>query len=367
MKKKRAWLCVIIFFILAVCITVFVCSPYSYPKSYVSKNLAAYYDEEENTVDGVLVGTSVVAYSWQPTVAYEKYGTAIYQAGSSIQAFGVLPEYIDALSETQDLKYVVIDIHGLRSSAVKVSVYPNNLRRLYNDMAAGKGKWKVLNASLDYAERVYEYYGKPDDESLVVDRSDISWYIPFFDFHNRWKDGLTKNDFDLDPNPYKGALTSSIAFKTRDNSDVLKYYDDDGDEYSLNEFQLSELKRLFDYIEEKELPVLFICMPSFNSAEDERELRAIAKYVEAQGYPMLDFGSREMLTETGIDVETDFCNIGHLNSKGGRKITEYIAGYIAENYYYVDHRGDEAYASWEKAAKSYNKFYKNKWKDADDD
>ena len=64
---------------LAVCIIVFVCSPFSYPKSYVSKNLAAYYDEEEDTVDGVLVKGG--AYSAE-TTAWVASGTVVLGGGT---------------------------------------------------------------------------------------------------------------------------------------------------------------------------------------------------------------------------------------------------------------------------------------------
>lgn len=366
MNKKFKWLKAVLFIALAVCLITAICSPFSYPRSYVSEDIAAYFDEDKNTVDGLLVGTSVLAYSWQPTVAYERNGQTIYQAGTSIQAFGVLPEYIDALTSAQDIKYLIIDIHGLRSAAVKTSVKPDNLRRLYNDLPLTNGRYSVLNASLEYARRVYGFYGQPEKEVDIIDFDDISWYVPFYSFHNRWKDGLEKKDFDLAPNPYKGALEHEKAFKTYDNTENLEYWDD-AQSYSLNAFQIDELDRLFDYLKEKGIPTMFICTPSFNSEEEEAELRSIMSYIAQKGYDTIDFGSREMLDKPDIHTAADFCNSGHLNSRGGHKFTEYMSDYLRDNgYYYADHRGDSAYSSWDDAAQAYNSYYNKNWEKADE-
>ena len=49
---------------------------YSIPQSYISRHMRAFEQESKNTVDGIVIGTSVVAYAWVPTVAYTESGVA---------------------------------------------------------------------------------------------------------------------------------------------------------------------------------------------------------------------------------------------------------------------------------------------------
>ena len=51
-----------------------------------------------------------------------------------------------------------------------------------------------------------------------------------------------------------------------------------------------------------------------------------------------------------ISVRTDS---GHLNVRGAEKVSTYLAEYLAAHYELPDHRGDEAYASWERSARHF--------------
>ena len=59
--------------------------------------------------------------------------------------------------------------------------------------------------------------------------------------------------------------------------------------------------------------------------------------------------------EVDIDFSKDFLDYSHMNIYGALKITEHLGTYLHENYDLPDHRGEEAYQSWEEDCKIFRK------------
>lgn len=334
---------------------------YGLPKSYDTRNVAAFDSEKENLVDGVLFGTSVVSFAWQTPVAWENYGLSVYHLATDIQPFGVINDYLDYVDKSQDIKYVIIDIHGLRTKATFSSLAPGKFRSAYLNIPDFESRIKILKSLYKYAEDAYAFYGKPEDNTELVDVNDNSYFLPFLSFHNRWVDGLKKADFVTVKNEYMGAGDRDTNFDITDCSEYT-YMWEFGEVKDINDFQKAQLQKIFDYANNNDLKLLFINLPSFRSQEEQEELRNIIEYCKNQGYNTIDFSSIEMLEKLNIDLSTDFVNKGHLNFLGATKATKYICEYLIDNdFYSVDHRGDPEYSHWDTAVVEYDKFSKEKW------
>lgn len=332
---------------------------YSFPKNYISRSYEAFYDEPENLVDGVVFGTSVVANGWSAPVAWQEYGMPVYQLGGTVQPFGPLPQLIDFVRSRQDIKYVIIDIHALRANTIMKSVRPENTLRVSSSLHFGTHRYKVLASSLAYAQRVYDFYGMPKKPEHIIHPDDISNYIPFINFHNRWTDGLEKADYISVPSEYKGALDDRSAFAVEDVTGLMDLWETKPAQ--ADAFQKEILEEFFRYLQESGIPVLFINYPSFNTRKELRQLKAISQYIKDRGFPMIDMCSPQMLGEIGLDTHSDFRDESHLNSIGAYKATRYLCSYIKEHYYYKDHRGEPSYGSWDKAVTDYAEFLRSGW------
>ena len=339
---------------------------YSLPRTYQSNTLKAFEDEDKNTVDGIFVGTSVVAHAWVAPAAYNETGMTMYQIATNVQPFGATTAIMDYARKNQDVKYAVVDIHGLRQSAIMDSCTPGRIRTLYCNIFDSSASRKIKNASLDFARRAYEFYGEPEG-SKKIDFDDLSYKISFLNFHSRWSEGLTETDFVLPDNQFKGAVDMyKHCFLIKDCTDLVEPWSEEAIEP--DEFQKNELKMLFEYFDSNNIKVLFVNVPSCRDSQSQRELKGIIEYCQQSGYDAIDFCSEEMLEKTGISLEKDFLDEGHLNSSGAVKFSEYLARYLVENEYGVtDHRGDEKYASWDEATEKYQEFYEKGWKKAESD
>lgn len=363
--KKFKWLRSVAF-ILLLCISVTcVLDYYSLSKTFNTRFVNSFEDMPDNTVDGIVVGSSVIAHAWISAVAYEKYGMTTAQFGMSLQPFGAIKGFIDYADKNHDLKYVVIDVHSLRSQNIHTTVTPKYVQQSYLNIPDIGVRYSMLNDLLDYADRVYDFYGYPEEGSdiEVLERNEISLYIPFYDFHNRWVKGLKKADYVDVKNDYLGANDQTSS--TFESEDVTKYVErlDFEGLVEINEFQKNELELLFSYLEEKELEVLFINTPSFRKTEYQQELASILAYCEERGYNTVDFSTREMLDKLELDTKTDFSDQGHVNLKGGQKVTEYLCEYLIDNgYFYEDRRGQDGYEYWDEGAANFREFYVKGWK-----
>ena len=367
--KNFKWLRCVAFVLLLTISLVGVMQCYSLPTSYDTRNLASLDAQENNTLDGIIIGTSVVSYAFLTPVAWRDYGMALFHMGASEQPFGVVTDYLDYILEKQDLKYVVVDIHGLRTSTIFSSIRDSKVKSTYLNFPDLLMKFKILRSTLDYAQDAYDFYGKPEDESKnYVDVEDNMYYFPFYAFHGRWVEGLKKADFVTVESKYLGAHDrNEYTFGVRDCTQYLDTWDYD-DPGKIDAFQQKYLDELFAYGKEKNIEFLFISLPSFRSLEEQMELSALIDYCAENGYNTIDFSDDGMLEKANIDITKDFCNDGHLNSRGGIKGTQYICDYLIENGYYTpDHRGEETYSDWDEATEKYFKYYEKGWKEKESD
>lgn len=360
--ENKKWLRSVAFVLLLVIALVGVMQCYGLPRNYDTRNMEALDAEKRNTLDGIILGTSVVSYSWNTPAAWRDYGMAIYHMATSEQPFAVIPEYVDFISKKHDIKYVIVDVHGLRSKTVISSLKESTVRSAYLNFPKLFPRFDILSSIFDYAEKAYAFYGEPTvDRDKYVDVNDKSYYLPLYSFHSRWVDGLQKADFVTVKNNYLGADVRKNKFKIMDCTEYLDRWDFD-DPGEVDAFQKEQLDNLFEYGKEKDINFIFISLPSFRSKEEQMELSAILDYCDENGYDTIDFTSDGVLEDAGIDVSTDFVDKGHLNSRGGIKSTKYVCEFIKEKGYDTpDHRGDKKYSSWDEATEAYFKYYEKGW------
>lgn len=364
MNKVKKSLSIIAFLALLSFCVFAVSEIFSYPSTYLRLSVLSFNEEAEDKVDTIILGTSVASYGFFPTVAFNEYGISAYNFGSDIQSASSIQGLLDYAKSKQNIKYVIIDVHGFRKNMITTSLTnENSMRRVYGSLPIGKDRYKIVKSYSEYLKKAYEYYGYSKDE-ISIDSNNIDLYIPFVKYHNRWTTGLKKSDFVDNPGKYKGGFSLSYTFKTSDCSKYTNVWT--GKETELDEFQLSLIDELLEYLDNQDFKVLFINLPSFRSEEEEGECLSMMNYIEERGFNTLNLANLDSLEKMDINLKTDFLNKGHVNSKGAIKCTRYICEYIKELFSedYVDHRGEAGYESWDKAIDNYSVFLKNGWKDA---
>jgi len=291
-----------------------------------------FFEEPENSLDAVFVGSSATYGFWNPMFAWAEKGIAVYSLTNASQPFEIAPYIIDDARKTQpDALYIVNATHMFEDdeyTTVRIhrflGAYPNSIN-----------KYKALNFYLERSDLSFE--------------EKMECYFPLIRFHERWSE-LEGNDFKMKEEPYKSASRYSSYLE---RSKAQKKVSIDFSAYGeLTENMTIALDNMMTYCKDEEVKVLFVLMPqAVRDKEFHKRQNTMVKILEENGFDVLDL--REKVDEMGIDYSKHFHDREHTNVHGSIKVTDYIADYIIENYQLTDKRADEAYNDWNESWKNY--------------
>lgn len=291
-----------------------------------------YYDEPENSLDVVFVGSSHVMCGIYPMELYREYGIAAYDYTSSAL---VLPQayyqVVEAL-KTQTPKVLVLDISGIVYDNVKIGS-PEYVHVQLDNM-----KW-----SLNKIKAIHDLIETPGDR--------LEYYFPLLKFHTRWKE-LTPEDFQKITGDSKGARISEAVLEG-----ALPYEIMPRDYVApISEYPEVYLRKTLDYCRKRGVQVLLLNLPSISDEAAQGKYNTVYGIAEEYGLPYLNL--LHHLDDIGFDYDADLKDTSHCNRSGAEKVTSYVGEYLKENYDLPDRRDDAAYAPvWDAAYERYVSVY----------
>ena len=282
------------------------------------------YKQKKDSIDVLFLGSSRIFCNVRPGLLWDEYGIASYDlGGAETPAWSSYYQLKEAF-KTQHPKVVVYEISV---ATIRPTLYPPIF--WVQDNVYGM-KWGI-NRIEAMKMQVYE-------ENFKKGLSSLSG------MHDRYKE-LTKNDF-VDMN-------NSIDYKGFDEREGVTPFDVPEVDKITDRIPISEqaeeyTRKIVDLCEEEGVPIMFIVAPFAPSDEEQAMLNYTFDIAEEKGLDYIDFNS--CYTEFGMDYSTDMADEFHMNSSGTTKFTTYLGKCLMERYNLLDHRGDENYSSWEKAA-----------------
>lgn len=173
--------------------------------------------------------------------------------------------------------------------------------------------------------------------------------VPLLEYHSRWK-SLTPADF-TEPivttwvDPQRGFRTGDGIKAANDKEVELAYMETSEVEHMPHNIPLY-LRMIVDLCYQNGATPLLITIPSVKSVTDARR-NGIQELADDLGITYLDLN--EHMDELDIDWDRDSYDGGeHLNDVGSSKASRFLGEYLKEHYDLPDHRGDSAYAVWDK-------------------
>ena len=315
-----------------------------------SIRLEGYYQEEQDTLDVVLLGASEVYTSFASGLAYDKFGFTSYPfASESMTADGMMLA-LKEIQRTQKPQLIVIELNSYLYRTDVNEQHDAHIRKLIDNIPLNGNKIEYITNNVS-----------PD---LWAE-----YYFPIIKYHSTWSSimkkprlAVTKIWQELRGISYlKGLRTTTTVF----NPNVKIYNDklaDINETKELSPVLEKKLIDLLDYCKEQKMDnVVFMRAPHIVVAQSsidrvERANRA-GEIVKSYGYPFINL--ERDFAKTGVDVKTDFYNYDHMNIYGTVKITNYL-GSILYNDYHI--RGKELSKkqkeNWDTAAEYFHKLYK---------
>ncbi len=298
-----------------------------------------FYRQPPDTVDVVFIGSSHIYTDVNPAVLWEEFGMSAYDLAGSNQPLWNTYYYMKEAIEEQTPDLVVIDMYR----AIEMGDVIDDARIAMNTMGLK--------------------YGENRTESIlasVADEEDAMNYILGIPVYHTKYESLTEDDFKRyngDPNgtDYKGFnenCVSTTYFESFSDMSTIT------DTLPITKKSEEYLEKIIELAKETDTQLLLMVSPYQGIMPSDKMIyNRVREIAEEHGVAYVDFNDR--YNEMGLSPMTDCAESSHLNYYGSEKFSLYLGRYLKNRYSIEDHRGDEAYRTWDRNAEHYTRIRRN--------
>jgi len=260
-----------------------------------------YLEEEKNSVDIMILGSSHAYCNIIPAGIYEKTGYTAYALTAPCLTMPLAYYYLKEGLKTQSPKVVLLEATGFFFNR-----YMGHAKASIGYMPWGLNRLGAIVTSAEKNERA-------------------GLLFPMFNYHDRW-DEFKLADFFKDRPDQIADVNAGYTYlnvsepQTRAER-VFEYTQDD------IALQQQYLKKIISLCNDKNIKLEIIITPaaSYVTDSDKKYLTDVI-----WGTPFYDFNDE--FDSLGLDMQKDFYDARHLNVYGAVKFTDRLADHIADNY-----------------------------------
>lgn len=288
-----------------------------------SAEMRGFYQEPDNSLDYILLGSCNIFSSYSPTMAYRDYGISGYNFSTPDQELAVSYHYLVEALKTQRPKVVVLETLMMMLGPSAKREYYNRFSTDYMPMSLNKAQL-IFALGKEEVKHMRTFNPNTPDELLTY----AGYFLPVIRYHSR--DDITYDDIDFwfdDEefySEYKGGFPGHDYFR---NYDLGAQAINNGTE--IREFSLKYFNKIKELCENEGIPLLLTTSPNHHRWDDQR-LAILNSFIEEQNLPHLSFFDKEVNDQFKI---WDYSKTtGRLNIYGMRKFSRTMAEYLIENY-----------------------------------
>lgn len=300
-------------------------------------NMTKFYEQEENTVDVLVLGSSHAYTGISTAELWDSYGIAAYVLGGSEQTMWNSYYYLEEALKTQTPKLIVLE--GYMTTYAED--YQSTARIICNTygMKWSNTKKEAIEASV------------PEDERMA-------YYLEYMQYHARYSE-LTATDFldnmgDSKYENWKGYVCNTVIMGVGgiDNTAVAE-------RKTMSAKSETYFRKIMTLAKEHDIPVCVVITPYTTlSLEDKQIYNTVSDICKEYNAGFVNYNVDVL--ELNLDTALDFSDEVHLNDTGSEKLSKVFGAYIKENYEIPDRRDDEKWITWEQDARYVERIQENK-------
>lgn len=298
-----------------------------------------FYEEEEDTIDVIFLGSSHAASSFIPQELYNNYGITSYNLGCEQQNLVTSYFWLKEALRYQKPKAVVLDCYFL---FLYSGYEPLNSAESCTRKALDYMKWSLVKR-----EAVKTICELDQYQSLV------SYYLPNIRYHARWMN-LSENDFFSEIDEcveYKG-YTPLSEYAGLEGYEPFEA-DMSASDIDMVPLMETYLNKIVELCKNEGISFILTKTPTLNV--NLEKYNTIKKYAEEHNIDYFDFNEKNLYEKVDFCFATDLRDADHLNLWGAKKITNYIGRVLSEQY---DFQRCESF-QWEALKDDYEKMQKD--------
>lgn len=322
---------IIIFGLIVIILLVYLNMVYTYPSrrnaDLTRERYNTFYSLPDNTVDGIILGTSGADRYLLSSVAWKEKGFTFFPMSSGHQPLFLTKFIIKEALKSQDLKAIVIEVRNACSSPAEVG--DADVRRVLENMRFSLNRLQATKYAMDYLSEL---------GCTTVDTSDLSHYFTLAKYHSRWREMKLRDYTKLFPKSrFLGFLSARMRVYTSTPEPVTTVTNETK---PIDKDAEAVMNDLMDYCETLDANVVFIASPQSVDKETQKMLNYTLKLAADRGFDTINFNTEEMYKALDWDFNTDFYSKNHANFFGAVKFTRYLSDYLMEKYDIADRRND---------------------------
>lgn len=281
------------------------------------------YVQPKDTVDLLVIGTSLAYSGCNTNVLWRDFGIAGYTLGGAEQPFWETYYLLREAVSLQRLTLIVLEA----KAACYVKDYSSRARTIQHTFG-------ILNP----VHRIEAIFGCQENIREAMD-----FVLAYPQVHNRYA-GITWEDFSWPPSnqgrgtAWKGYIETDLVephLRPRGSVSSPKSLGRRSEEY---------VRKIFELARAEDIPIILVAFPTPDYDNDAAYLVSLWTIAEEYGIPWIDYNSQDM--NVGLDYSMDFADWQHLNVRGSIKMTRRLGKDLGTIFELPDRRGDPAYESY---------------------
>lgn len=293
--------------------------------------ISSFYEEEEDSLGAVFIGSSHMFVTVYPFQLWEEYGIQSTVLGGN--GMGIPMEYycVKEAIRKQQPDVIVVDLY--KAYLDKKLEHISFTHNMADALPFGRNKMQMLF-------------------DLIPKENRVEFCFPLYLYHSRWKE-LTQTDFEKTPCYTKGAAPQ---FRVYDASGFQEISQDEKQE--VPEIAMTYINKIIKECKENNVELIFTVMPYETNRKTEYQQRVfneLADYLADENIDYYNFF--HLMDKTGLNTETDFYDEAHVNYNGGKKITSYLGKILSDRGLGTTHRNEN---KWNEETKLWHAQVRNK-------
>ena len=293
------------------------------------------YQQEPDTVDVLVIGTSAAQAGVNTSLLWEEYGIAAFDLCSAELPYWASYFYLKEALRTQNPRVLILD--------AKPSIYMLPYSRKARVVMSTYGLQSLENRIGSIVASTH-----PDNT--------LKFLLGFPVIHNNYQT-LTLNDF-IYPTDNGGRGGGWKGFTGYEG--CLDFEPPWGDTSSgkttpIHEKQQQYFEMMLQLAQENGINVLVIGFPTPDYVHDHPYFNTIKALAESHGASYLNY-NQPNIAEIW-DYAVDFADWQHLNIRGSAKLSMHLGAYLTEHYELPNRHDQENYASWDTYAEEWFEQY----------
>ena len=286
------------------------------------------YFQPTQSVDVLALGTSLIYCGVNTYVLWQEYGISTYNLCTAEQPYWVSYYLLREALKTQTPKVILLDARPCVYQE-EHSAWYRTVLHTYGILSPENRIGAILASAETWQEAVEFILGVPKVKELYDEVTAVSFVFPP-DNEGRggdWKGYIEEDDVHQYTRP-------SLVWSKEEGEIPPK--------------QETYVRKIFELANQKGIPVLLIGVPNPDYKIDHLSFNSLWSIAAEYGVEGINYNMPTL--RFGLNFAKDFADWEHLNVRGSITFSRKLGQDLKDRYDLPDHRGDEAYASYETGA-----------------